>query len=341
MAPSLSEIAKRLMAPGKGILAADESVETMNKRLVATGIEQDAEKRRQYRELLFTTPALADSISGVILFDETIRQSGAGGMTFSHLLESKGIMPGIKVDKGKIPLPQFPGEEVTEGLDGLAGRLNEYYELGARFAKWRAVVPVAPGLPTEEGLHANMHAMARYAALCQQAHIVPIVEPEVLLDDASTDDDAHLISESRATIERAVRLLMNELKRYRVDLSGLILKTSMALSGKSAPSKATTQEIARETISALKASVPSEIGGVVFLSGGQTPVEATERLNAIALLGPHPWPITFSYARALQDPVLSAWQGNASNVGKAQDAFLHRLKLNVLARDGKYTGETS
>lgn len=333
MAPPLKDIAARLMAPGKGILAADESIETMNKRLLAVGIEQDAEKRRQYREILFTTPAVADSISGVILFDETIRQSGQGGMTFSHMLESKGIMPGIKVDKGKSPLPNFPGEEVTEGLDGLLGRLHEYYELGARFCKWRAVVPVAPGLPTDEALHANVHALARYAALCQSAAMVPIVEPEVLYDGN------HSIAESRQVIEKTMRALFAELTRYKIDLSGLILKTSMALAGKEATVRATTQEIARETIAALRASVPSGVGGIVFLSGGQTPVEATEHLQAIALLGPHPWPMTFSYARALQDPVLSAWHGDSKNIAAAQEAFRTRLQLNVLARDGKYAGE--
>lgn len=331
MAPSLGELAARLMIPGKGLLAADESIETMNKRLLAVGIEETVERRRSYRELLFSTPGIENSISGVILFDETIRQSGLNGVTFSHMLEAKGIMPGIKVDKGKSPLPNFPGEEVTEGLDGLRQRLNEYYELGARFAKWRAVVPVGNNLPTDEGLLANAHALCRYAALCQEAHMVPIVEPEVLLDGD------HTIAESRKVMERTMHILFNELSRYRVDLSGLILKTSMALSGKDAKDKAGTPEIARETVGALTSTVPESIGGVVFLSGGQTPVEATEHLQAIALLGPHPWPMTFSYARALQEPVLSAWHGEAKNAEAGQKAFAKRLSLNVLAQSGKYS----
>jgi fructose-bisphosphate aldolase class I len=333
MTTPLSEIVAKLFAGSKGILAADESIDTMNKRLREVGVEDTAEKRRDYRDLLFTTPGVSESISGVILYDETIRQQAKNGVPFSHMLEHQGIIPGIKVDKGKRPLPNFPNEEVSEGLDGLSARLTEYYEMGARFAKWRAVVPVGNGIPTDAGLHANVHALARYAALCQEAHIVPMVEPEVLYDGA------HTIAESRATIERTMHALFDELVRYRIDLSGLILKTSMALSGHDAPEAADTPSIARETVAALVASVPKEVGGVVFLSGGQTPVAATEHLQAIMAIGPHPWPITFSYARALQEPVLLEWRGDAARIESGQHAFAKRLELNCRAREAAYRPE--
>lgn len=328
-----------MMTPGKGILAADESNASMNKHLKNVGVEETEEMRKVYRDLLMTTPDFEKYISGVILYDETIRQNSISGVPFWQLLERKGVLPGIKVDKGLRPLQNFPGEQITEGLDGLSERLNEYYAMGARFAKWRAVIPVKKGLPTDEGLHALSHALTRYAMLCQEAHIVPMVEPEVLLDDPTfPEDDDHTIAECREVIERTMYALFSELKKYRVDLTGLILKTSMALPGKNIPrdGETNTLAIARETAQALKATVPPEVAGVVFLSGGQTPQESTEHLDAIAKLGPFPWPLTFSYSRAVEIPVLEAWRGDAKNVGAAQAAFQKRLSLNSLAQGGKY-----
>ena len=340
MIPTLKDIAAQMMASGKGILAADESNASMNKHLKNIGVEESVDMRRRYRDLLMTTPDFEKYISGVILYDETIRQNSLSGMPFWQVLEHKGILPGIKVDKGLHPLPNFPNEEVTDGLDGLSERLAEYYAMGARFAKWRATFLVAPGLPTDEAIAANAHLLTRYALACQEAHIVPMVEPEVLYDDPHfPGDNAHTIEESRATIERVLKALFAELVRYRVDLPGLILKTSMALSGVNAATKADTLMVARETVAALKASVPDTVGGVVFLSGGQLPQEATENLNAIAKIGPYPWPITFSYSRAVEIPVLDAWRGTEKNVPAAQAALIRRLSLNSLAKAGKYHRE--
>lgn len=321
------------MASGKGILAADESIETMNKRLREAGVEQDEEMRRQYRDLLLNTPGAEQYLSGVILYDETLRQESNDGVPFGRLLERKGILPGIKVDRGKIPLPFFEGEEITEGLDNLGVRLKEYYEMGARFAKWRAVITISEDTPTTEAIGANAHAMARYAALCQENHIVPMVEPEVLYDGA------HTIERCREVMEHTMRITFDELMQYRVLMPGLILKTSMALPGKDSGREVAPAEVARHTVEALMEAVPRDIGGVVFLSGGQTPVDATEHLNAIARLGPLPWPVTFSYARALQEPVLTAWHGQEKNRTRAQEIFMHRLSLNAAAQQGKYTSE--
>lgn len=333
MTKSIQDIARAMMAEGKGLLAADASAGTMNKRLREVGVEEDEESRRRYRQLLFTTPELSHYISGVILYDGTIRQSTDDGEPFALMLERLGMIPGIKVDKGKVDLPLFPGEEVSEGLDGLGMRLEEYYELGARFTKWRSVIAISDETPTEEAIFANVHGLARYAAIVQDKHMVPIVEPEVLFDGM------HTLERSGEVIAQTMEMLFGELARYRVALDGLILKTSMALSGKSSGVTDTPMDVARVTMKALHASVPKELAGVVFLSGGQSPVQATANLDAIARMGKHPWPCTFSYSRAVQEPVLAEWRGLDENATAAQDAFVHRLKLNVLAREGMYKGD--
>lgn len=321
------------MGEGKGILAADASAGSMNKRLREVGVEEDEESRRRYRQLLFSTPELTNYVSGVILYDGTMRQSTDDGEPFGLMLERLGMIPGIKVDKGKVDLPNFSGEQVTEGLDGLGMRLDEYYELGARFTKWRAVIHIGDGLPTPEALRANAHALARYAALVEETHMVPIIEPEVLLDgDHSIETCGEVLQTTLATV-------FEELMMYRVSLNSTILKTSMVLPGKDSGIKATPQEVARETVRTLVASVPATTAGVVFLSGGQEPIEATENLQAIAQLGKQPWPMTFSYSRALQEPVLEAWRGSDKNTHEAQQAFLHRLACNVAAREGRYAAE--
>lgn len=333
MVASLQEIARTMMGEGKGILAADASAGSMNKRLREVGVEEDEESRRRYRQLLFSTPELTNYVSGVILYDGTMRQSTDDGEPFGLMLERLGMIPGIKVDKGKVDLPNFSGEQVTEGLDGLGMRLDEYYELGARFTKWRAVIHIGDGLPTPEALRANAHALARYAALVEETHMVPIIEPEVLLDgDHSIETCGEVLQTTLATV-------FEELMMYRVSLNSTILKTSMVLPGKDSGIKATPQEVARETVRTLVASVPATTAGVVFLSGGQEPIEATENLQAIAQLGKQPWPMTFSYSRALQEPVLEAWRGSDKNTHEAQQAFLHRLACNVAAREGRYAAE--
>jgi fructose-bisphosphate aldolase class I len=319
------------MTPGKGILAADESVTTMNKRLAAVGVAETSEMARQYRDVLFTTQDLGNYLSGVILFDETIRQNANDTTPFAHLLEMKGVMPGIKVDQGLIPLPNFPNEEVSVGLDGLDARLDEYYSMGARFTKWRSVIRISDTTPTDTALHANAHVLARYAAIVQAHNMVPMVEPEVLYDGT------HTIEKSAAVIKKTLSVLFDTLIAYRVSLPGLILKTSMALPGKESGTPLHAPDVARETIAALKESVPTQTGGIVFLSGGQTPVQATENLNAMAQNKNLPWPITFSYSRAIEEPVLDAWRGKESNRARAQEALLHRLKLNAAARAGTYT----
>lgn len=320
------------MQEGKGILAADASAATMNKRLAAVGVEQDEESRRQYRQLLFTTPGFEDGISGVILYDGTIRQSADDGTPFVQLLEQKGVVPGIKVDKGKVDLPNFPGEQVTEGLDGLKERMEEYYEMGARFAKWRAVIPIGEGLPNEEAIDANAHALARYAGICQEVGIVPMIEPEVLLNGD------HAIERCDEVLRATLGAVFFELERYRIDLTGTILKTSMVLSGRERAMDA-PELVADHTIGVLHDMVPSEIAGTVFLSGGQYPEQATANLNAIMQRGPHPWPMTFSYSRALQEPVLSAWEGVDAHIPEAQRVFAHRIHMNVAACKGIYTPE--
>lgn len=328
---ALESVAQALVAKGKGILAADESMGTIKRRFDSIKIESNENNRRAYREMLFATKGVEEAISGVILFDETIRTKASDGTPFPELLAKKGIIPGIKVDKGPVDLPEFPGEVVTEGLDGLRGRLKEYKELGAKFAKWRAVITIGEGVPTYTCLQANGHALARYAALCQEAGIVPIVEPEVLLDGN------HTIERSHEVTEKTLKITFSELFLQRVHLEGMILKPSMVVSGKDNPRQAGVEEVAQRTIQCLKRTVPAAVPGIAFLSGGQSAVSATEHLNAMNKLGPHPWQVSFSYARALQDPALKAWKGEAGNVTTAQRIFYHRAKMNSAARSGSYT----
>ncbi|TMA97747.1 MAG: fructose-bisphosphate aldolase class I [Deltaproteobacteria bacterium] len=327
----LESIAQAMVAKGKGILAADESMGTIKRRFDSIKIESSDNNRRAYREMLFTTKGVEEAISGVILFDETIRTSASDGTPFAQLLAKKGIMPGIKVDKGPVDIPGFPGEVVTEGLDGLRGRLKEYKELGAKFAKWRAVITIGDGIPTYTCLKANAHALARYAALCQEAVIVPIVEPEVLLDGN------HSIERCQDVSEDTLRVTFAQLAEHRVYLEGMILKPSMVVSGKDNPRQAGVEEVAERTIRCLKRTVPAAVPGIAFLSGGQSAVSATEHLNAMNKMGPLPWQVSFSYARALQDPALKAWKGEAANVAEAQKIFYHRAKMNSAARSGSYT----
>jgi fructose-bisphosphate aldolase class I len=329
--PELNAIARTMVAQGKGILAADESSGTIKRRLDSIKVESTEDNRRAYRELLFTTPGVEEFISGVILYDETIRQSAKSGKPFAEVLSGKGILPGIKVDKGPVDLPAFPGEVVTEGLDGLRQRLAEYLKLGARFAKWRAVITIGDGIPTRGCITANAEALARYAALCQEAGLVPIVEPEVLMDGDHTIDRCEQATES------ALKTVFAKLLEYRVVLEGIILKPNMVLSARDCPTQASVAEVAERTIRCFKRVVPAAVPGVAFLSGGQSSELATERLSAMNAMGPHPWEVSFSYSRALQDPVLKTWKGDAANVEKAQKIFHHRAKLNGTARFGKYT----
>ena len=327
----LASIAQAMVAPGKGILAADESSPTIKKRFDAIGTESTEENRRTYREMLFTTPAMADYISGVILFDETIRQSRADGTPFAKFLGDLGVVPGIKVDKGAKPLAGFPGETVTEGLDGLRERLEEYYSLGARFSKWRAVITIGDAIPSGFCLRANAHALARYAALCQEAKIVPIVEPEVLMDGGHTLERCEVVTAA------ALDALFEQLEAHRVDLTGIVLKPNMVISGTECADRAGVQEVAEATVRCLKAHVPEAVPGIAFLSGGQSAEEATAHLGAMNALGNHPWQLTFSYGRALQAPALNAWKGDPANFEAGQKALFKRAKLNGLARQGEYS----
>jgi fructose-bisphosphate aldolase class I len=329
----LEAVAQALVAKGKGILAADESMGTIKRRFDSIKIDSNENNRRAYREMLFTTKGLEEAISGVILFDETIRTAASDGTPFPQVLSKKTIMPGIKVDKGPVEIPGFPGETVTEGLDGLRARVKEYKELGAKFAKWRAVITIGDGIPTYTCLEANAHALARYAALCQEGGLVPIVEPEVLLDGN------HTIERSEEVSEATLRITFANLMKQRVDLEGMILKPSMVVSGKDNPRQAGVDEVAERTIRCLKRSVPAAVPGIAFLSGGQSAVSATEHLNAMNKMGPLPWQVSFSYARALQDPAIKAWKGEAANVASAQKIFYHRAKMNSAARSGSYTKE--
>ena len=333
MANELETTAQALVAERKGILAADESSPTIKKRFDGIQIESTEENRRAYRDMLFTTQGIEEFISGVILYDETIRQSSSDGTNFAELLSSKGVIPGIKVDMGAKDLAFFPGEKVTEGLDGLRERCEEYYELGARFSKWRAVITIGDGLPTNFCVHANGHALARYAALSQEAGLVPIVEPEVLMDGA------HSIDECYAATEETLKALFMQLELHKVSLPGLLLKTNMVLSGKDASNRAGIEEVAQRTVECLKATVPDDVPGIVFLSGGQGDEEATAHLNEMNKLGELPWELSFSYGRALQAPSLKAWKGDASNVEAGQKALYHRAKMNGLARDGSYSSD--
>jgi len=330
---TLQETARALVAPGRGILAADESTGTIKKRFDGIGVESTQENRRRYRQLLFSTPAIGEHISGVILYDETIRQADDDGVPFTDVLIRAEVIPGIKVDLGAKPLALFPSETITEGLDGLRERLQEYRELGARFAKWRATLSIAEGLPTDFALEANAHAMARYAALCQEAGIVPIVEPEVLMDGD------HHIDACEVATARTLQALYAQLDAHRVDLPGTLLKVNMVLCGKGCPRQAGPAEVAEATVRCLKANVPADVPGVVFLSGGQSDEDATVHLNEMNRSAPHPWELSFSYGRALQSPSLKAWGGNPANVPAAQAAFAHRARMNGLARGGAYSAE--
>ena len=326
----MKAVAKAMVGDGKGILAADESAPTIKKRFDGIDTESTEENRRRYREMLFTTPGMADYIGGVILFDETIRQKTRDGVPFPKYLSDLGVVPGIKVDAGAKPLAAFPGEKITEGLDGLRGRLTEYYALGARFAKWRAVIAIGDGIPTDFCLRANAHALARYAALCQEADIVPIVEPEVLMDGD------HSIGRCAEVTSRTLELVFGELEAHRVVLEGIVLKPNMVISGTEAANRAGPDEVARATLDVLKARVPAEVPGIAFLSGGQSAEEATEHLGLMNRMGSLPWDLSFSYGRALQAPALDAWRGQEARFKAGQAAFGKRAKLNSLARLGKY-----
>lgn len=330
----LARIAKAMVAPGRGILAADESSGTIKKRFEAIGVESTPDTRRDYRELLFrTNPAMSKHISGVILYDETIRQKGADGTNLVTLIEAAGSIPGIKVDKGTVPLPFHPNEVVTEGLDGLRDRLVEYRQLGARFAKWRSVITIGDGIPSWACVSANAHALARYAALCQDADIVPIVEPEVLMDGD------HDIDRCEAVTELTLTAVFSRLREAGVDLEGIVLKPNMVTPGTTSPKRATAEEIAMRTVRVLKACVPPVVPGIAFLSGGHADEEATANLNAINRAGGTPWPLTFSYGRALQAAPQKAWGGESGNVGAAQQAFLHRAEMNSLASLGTWSAD--
>ena len=322
--------AKAMVAPGKGILAADESTGTIKKRFDKIGLESSCESRRAYRELLFTAPDAERHISGVILYDETLRQKAADGRPFPALLTARRILPGIKVDAGAKPLAGFLGETVTEGLDGLRERLAEYRGLGARFAKWRAVIDVGAGIPTPFALEANTHALARYAALCQEASIVPIVEPEVLMDGD------HTIERCEAVTDAALETVFDALFRHGVRLEGMVLKPNMVIAGKKCPKQAPPQQVADATLRCLRRRVPAAVPGIAFLSGGQSEAEATLHLSLMNRAGDLPWQLSFSYGRALQQSTLDAWRGQPANVAAAQRTFLRRARLNGLARDGSY-----
>ena len=329
----LNETARALVAPGKGILAADESTGTIKKRFDSIGVESTEETRRAYRELLFTTEGAEEFISGVILYDETIRQSASDGTPFPELLESKGIIPGIKVDTGAKPLALTDGETITEGLDGLRSRLEEYRDLGARFAKWRATYSIAAAKPSEYCVWTNAHALARYAALSQEAGLVPIVEPEVLMDGD------HSIERSFEVTSRTLHAVFTELRDQRVQPEGILLKPNMVLSGYDSPEQAPHKEVAQETIRCFQRHVPAAVPGIVFLSGGQSDEDATANLNAINAVGDNPWQLSFSYGRALQSAALKAWRGDPENVEAAQRAYYHRAKMNSAARTGMYVPE--
>jgi fructose-bisphosphate aldolase class I len=333
----LEAVARALVAPGRGILAADESTGTIKERLNAVGVESTEPNRRAYRELLFTTPGVEEHISGVILYDETIRQATPEGIPFPEYLTRKGILPGIKVDKGAVPLALLPGEKITEGLDGLRGRLEEYVKLGARFAKWRAVITIgdgtADGIPTLFCIQANAHALARYAALCQEANLVPIVEPEVLMTGS------HTLERCADATLTTLKYVFSELLEHRVALEGMLLKPNMVVPGEKSPVQASVEDVARATIRVLRLAVPPAVPGIVFLSGGQGPELATRHLNAMNALGPHPWELSFSYGRALQEEALKAWKGEPANTETAQQAFFRRASMTGAARLGRYTEE--
>ena len=326
----LHSIAAALVAKGKGILAADESEGTANKRLESVDVEQNEENRRLYRQLFFTTSGIEKYLSGVILHDSTLSQQSDAGERFVDLLEKKGVIPGIKVDKSTVDFVNFPGEKVTEGLDGLLARLVEYADLGMKFTKWRSVAVIGEDLPTDTSIAANAHGLAMYAVLAQEVGLVPIVEPEVLIDGS------HTLQQSEEVTRRVLEVMFQTLSDYRVAMDGLILKSSMVISGKDAEEQASADEVARATLRVFEITVPSEVPGIVFLSGGQAPTQATDNLRAVSVIeGDKPWGITFSFARALQGPTLEVWKGDAKNVPQAQQVFLERLEANSRALSGE------
>ncbi|HEY90386.1 MAG TPA: fructose-bisphosphate aldolase class I [Dehalococcoidia bacterium] len=327
----LESCAGTLVAPGKGILAADESSSTIKRHLASIDVESTEGNRRIYRELLFSTPGIEKYISGVILFDETIRQNSGDGTPFTGILDGKGIIPGIKVDKGTVDLPGFPGEKVTEGLDGLRERLVEYRDLGARFTKWRAVITIDEGIPTRTCISTNARLLALFAAFSQEAGLVPIVEPEVL------SDGDHTIERCEEVTSTTLEQVFSRLREHQVSLEGMLLKPNMVLSGKACPEQAGITEVAEATVRCLLRTVPSSVPGIVFLSGGQSPQLATEHLNAMNLVVDNPWELSFSYGRALQYPVLRAWKGRQENVAGAQHDFHLRAMFNSAARNGTYS----
>jgi fructose-bisphosphate aldolase, class I len=328
---ALNAVAEAMVAPGRGILAADESTGTIQKRFDAIGVENTFEHRRDYRELMFRARPAMDYVSGVILFDETIWQDAADGTPLVKLIEQAGSIPGIKVDEGIEPLPGFPGETITKGLDGLSKRLPKYFERGARFAKWRAVIDIADGIPSRGAINANAHALARYAGLCQANGIVPIVEPEVLMDGA------HTIERCFEVTEAVLKATFDALFEQRVQLEGIVLKPNMVIAGKKCPQQASVDQVAEQTITVLKITVPSAVPGIAYLSGGQSDEDATAHLNRMNEIGGFPWKMTFSYGRALQAAPQKAWSGKPENVKAAQEAFLHRARMNGLASLGQWT----
>jgi fructose-bisphosphate aldolase, class I len=328
----LNKVANAMVAPGRGVLAADESAGTCKKRFDAIGVESTEENRRDYRELLFRSKGMAN-ISGVILFDETIRQRAKDGTPLAKIIEQAGSLPGIKVDKGTKPIPFYPEEVITEGLDGLRERLVEYRGLGAKFCKWRAVIDIGPGIPSYYCVKANADALARYAALCQDENLVPIVEPEVLMDGDHDIDRCYQVT------ELALKALFHELYLARVKLEGMVLKPNMVVPGKKSAKQASVDEVAEKTLRVLKECVPAAVPGIAFLSGGQSDLDATARLNVMNRMGGGPWKITFSYSRALQAAPQKAWSGKVENVPAAQAAFTHRAAMNGLASMGKWSPE--
>lgn len=328
---NLKAVAEAIVAKQKGVLAADESSPTIKKRFDSIQVASTEENRRRYREILFTTEGIERYVGGVILFDETLRQGTQDGTPFAELLSNRGIVPGIKVDKGAKALALHPEEKVTEGLDGLRERLVEYKQMGAKFAKWRAVIEIKErDIPTAFGIRANAHGLARYAALCQELDIVPIVEPEVLMDGA------HDIERCEVVTSMALEEVFTELDAHRVLFEGMLLKPNMVIPGMKCTRQESVQRVAEATIRCMTRYVPAAVPGIVFLSGGQSAQDATDHLNAINMMGPHPWEISFSYGRALQAPVLAAWKGQEDNLAAAQKTFFKRCMLNGLARDGKY-----
>jgi fructose-bisphosphate aldolase class I len=329
---NLMDTAKALVTDNKGLLAMDESNPTCNKRFAKLGIPQTVDARRAYRELIVTTPGLGECISGAILYDETIRQHKKDGTPFIKVIADAGIIPGIKVDTGAKDMAGHPGEKITEGLDGLRDRLKEYFQMGARFAKWRAVIAIADGIPSRGCIKANAHALARYAALCQEAGLVPVVEPEVLMDGD------HTLEQCRKVTEEVLRTVFNQLNSQRVLLEGMILKPNMVLPGLTCPKQATVDEVADATVKCLLRTVPAAVPGIAFLSGGQSAELASVRLNAmnVRFTSRLPWALAFSFARAIQQPALEIWQGKEANVSAAQQALLHRARCNRAARRGEY-----